>query len=615
MIVVMFAQFSFAQPCATYITTFPYQQDFEASNGGWVDGGTASDWEWGTPAKPVINSAGQGSKCWITGDLNATSYNNGQYSWLTSPCFDLSSLQNPEISFKIFWETEQRFDGGSFQYSIDGGTSWLALGTTNSNNNCQGTNWFNTNAVTYLTNINGWSGNVQSTSGSCLGGNGSNGWLTARHTLSNIAGQSNVRFRFLFGAGTTCNNFDGFAIDDIRIGESAPNPVVINSSCQNSNTIQFSATGNCLSNYLWNFGDAASGANNTSTNTIPSHTFSDPGNYTVSLTVNNGSPNPVMVTKQIYVLGLTPASNWPGACSNTADATLSVSITGSPGPFFYNWSTNPAQTTPSISGVGAGTYTVLVSSPDACAVTHVFNLTAASSNVSFSALTYPEFCDNNNGKIDMVITGAVSPLTYNWSNGANTEDISNLNSGIYSLQVTDANGCVSTSRELQIYNVDSVLNPMLGPDLDICPGVTYTLHGGNFKTYLWQDGSTASTFSFSQAGTYYVTVTDTLGCSGSDTIKVTMDCKGIYFPNSFTPNYDGKNDLFGPLGNLTGLNRYRLSIFDRYGNRVFFSTNPFQKWDGTYRSAGPNSGAFVWTSEFELNGTYERRKGSILLIR
>jgi hypothetical protein len=270
------APVAYAQ-CATPINTFPYQQDFEASAGGWIDGGTASDWEWGTPSKTVINSAGQGSKSWITGDLNGSSYNNGQYSWLTSPCFDLSPLQNPEISFKIFWETEQRFDGGSFQYSIDGGTSWLLLGTTNSNNNCQGSNWFNTNSVTYLSNINGWSGNIQSTAGSCLGGNGSNGWLTARHTLNMIAGQTEVRFRFLFGAGTTCNNFDGFAIDDIRIEEAAPNPVTINSSCQSSNTIQFSATGNCLSSYNWSFGDPGSGANNSSTAASPTHQFTAPG--------------------------------------------------------------------------------------------------------------------------------------------------------------------------------------------------------------------------------------------------------------------------------------------------------------------------------------------------
>ena len=603
-----------AQPCSAPISSFPYLQDFETSDGGWVPGGTASDWAWGTPAKTVINSAGQGTRSWITGNLSGSSYNNGQNSWLMSPCFDLGSIQNPEISFKIFWETEQRFDGASFQYSTDGGNSWQVLGTTNSNSNCQGSNWFNTNAITYLGNVNGWTGNIQPTAGSCLGGNGSNGWLTARHTLNNIAGQSNVRFRFLFGAGTTCNNFDGFAFDELRIGEAAPNPVVITSSCQSGNVLQFFASGNCLSNYRWNFGDPGSGANNSSTLPSPTHQFSAPGNYTVSLTVNNGTTSPVTVNTSVIILGISSSISWPGACTNTPDATITVAATGGSGTYFYNWDTNPPQTTPSISNLGAGTYTVQVSSMDACAVSQAFTLNP-SNPVNFSANYYPEFCDNSNGKIDMILSGGNAPFTYIWSNGANTEDISNLNSGIYRLQVRDANGCVYTSRDIEIYNVDSSLSVQLGPDLDLCPGSTVTLNVGNFKSYLWQDGSSNPVFRASLPGIYFVTVTDSLGCSGSDTVKVTMDCKGIFFPNSFTPNNDGRNDLFGPLGNLTGLSRYRLSVFDRYGNRVFSSTNPFEKWNGTYRSATPNSGAFTWVSEFDLNGRFEIRKGTIILIR
>ena len=67
--------FSFSQ-CATPISNFPYREDFETSNGNWVPGGTFSDWTWGTPSKPVINSAGSGSKCWITGGLKNAGYNN-----------------------------------------------------------------------------------------------------------------------------------------------------------------------------------------------------------------------------------------------------------------------------------------------------------------------------------------------------------------------------------------------------------------------------------------------------------------------------------------------------------------------------------------------------------
>jgi hypothetical protein len=213
--------------CGSPISSFPYNEGFEASDGGWTPGGTGSDWAWGTPSKLVINTAGSGINCWIAGGLTGNSYTNGEASWLQSPCFDFTSLQYPLIDFKVFWETEQQFDGASLQYSIDNGNSWSTVGSANDPVNCLNQAWYNQSPVTYLspltTNRQGWSGNVQATSGSCRGGNGSGSWVTARHTMPYLAGQSSVIFRFIFGAGTICNNYSGFAIDDIKIQEAPPN--------------------------------------------------------------------------------------------------------------------------------------------------------------------------------------------------------------------------------------------------------------------------------------------------------------------------------------------------------------------------------------------------------
>src|SRR5687768_11148453 len=96
--------------CAAPVNSFPYREGFEMNDGGWVPGGTGSDWAWGTPGKPVIGGAGGGAKCWIVGGLSAGPYTNSEASWLQSPCFDLSTLQYPYIEFKVFWETEQQFD-------------------------------------------------------------------------------------------------------------------------------------------------------------------------------------------------------------------------------------------------------------------------------------------------------------------------------------------------------------------------------------------------------------------------------------------------------------------------------------------------------------------------
>jgi hypothetical protein len=183
---------SFAQPCMLNISTFPYSEGFEINGGGWVPFGTSSDWIWAAPQKLVIGSAGEGNKCWTTGGTRSTGYTDGENAWLLSPCFDFSSLTNPEISFKVIWETEQRFDGANLQYTLDNGNSWTVLGDIQTGTTCTSVNWYNTPSVTYAGNAKGWSGSIHPTSGSCLGGNGSGGWRDARHCLNNLAGQSSV---------------------------------------------------------------------------------------------------------------------------------------------------------------------------------------------------------------------------------------------------------------------------------------------------------------------------------------------------------------------------------------------------------------------------------------
>ena len=73
------------------------------TDGSWTAGGTGNNWAWGQPAKAVIRSAGEGNKCWVTGGLTGTGYASAEASWLRSPCFDLSTIQNPYIEFLIFW--------------------------------------------------------------------------------------------------------------------------------------------------------------------------------------------------------------------------------------------------------------------------------------------------------------------------------------------------------------------------------------------------------------------------------------------------------------------------------------------------------------------------------
>ncbi|MBK8341100.1 MAG: PKD domain-containing protein [Flavobacteriales bacterium] len=291
--------------CVNPIGAFPHQEDFEGAP-VWTVGGTGSDWAWGTPAHPLINTAGGGANSWCVGGLTGTFYNLGQSSWLESPCFDMTALDHPWISFKIFWECERQYDGMNLQYSVNGGTTWDNVGAYNDPVDCLNDNWFNAANITNLSGASpkhGWSGRLGATSGSCQGGSGSNTWITAKHCMPVLANAPEVIFRFLFGAGTQCNNYDGIAIDDILIQE-APTTTAAFSYICNGNTIDFTDTSSgCPSTWGWSFGDPGSGSLNSTGAQNPSHTYPGPGSYLVSFSADGPCSDPSNTDMTIGILG------------------------------------------------------------------------------------------------------------------------------------------------------------------------------------------------------------------------------------------------------------------------------------------------------------------------
>lgn len=600
-------------PCQFAVNTFPYTQSFETSEGGWFSGGQNNDWAYGTPAKTVINSAGDGTKCWVVGGLTGSAYRGSEYSWVQSPCFDLSSLTNPEISFKIFWESERRFDGAGFEYSTDGGTSWNVLGSGNSNSNCDGTNWFNTPSISYLLSQSGWSGNIQPNAGSCQGGGGSNGWLTARHTLKSLTGEKNVSFRFLFGSGTTCNAFEGFAFDAIRIGEAPPNNAEFSYTCGSNKSVSFQQTANCTKSAAWNFGDPSSGANNTSSLTNPTHVFSSAGTYTVTFTATFNTGAPVTLSKTITVLDANISIINQLKCFGESTGSMNVTATGSTNVYTYTWNTSPVKYSALITDLSAGTYTVTIGSANSCNTTASITLTEPAELKSTNTIA-PSICTANNGSVHTLVTGGIAPYQYIWSNGTSADFIDHLAPGNYSLVLKDANGC-TTGNQFEIKQENQNIPIHIGNDTVICPGEKLILAPGNFTKYLWQDNSTSSTFTVTETGTYSVKVFNNLGCEGTATIKVVVDCSDIYFPSAFSPNGDGRNDMFGPGGNVAGVQSYSLTIYDRFGGRAFYSTSPYQKWNGTIKGGTYNTGSFVWMAKYIINGKTYNKKGTILILR
>jgi gliding motility-associated-like protein len=160
--------------------------------------------------------------------------------------------------------------------------------------------------------------------------------------------------------------------------------------------------------------------------------------------------------------------------------------------------------------------------------------------------------------------------------------------------------------------------PNLGNDTSICSGDVLVLNAGVYNKYLWQNGTTLPTLSVNISGTYSVLVSNAAGCQSTDsiTINILTNCDDIQFANAFSPNGDGYNEFFGPLGNLFLVNNYSFSIFNRYGELVFKSDNPYQKWDGMYKGKIYFNTSFVWVATYVYRGKIKKtQKGNVSLLR
>lgn len=209
-------------------------------------------------------------------------------------------------------------------------------------------------------------------------------------------------------------------------------------------------------------------------------------------------------------------------------------------------------------------------------------------------------------------TGSGGTAVYTWNTGESGLSIKGNTEGTYT--VTGTNEC-GTDRDSVRIKVFASPKPDLGIDTAFCGGFAYPLTVGNgYQLINWSNGSSASSITATQYGKYSVKVTDFNGCSGSDEITIGSNCKLIwYMPTAFSPNGDGKNDVWGPT--IKDVQELKIAIYNRWGEKIWENHEGQTFWDGNYGSAMAPDGVYTWTASFRSNFKPYYKSGVLTLMR
>ena len=372
--------------------------------------------------------------------------------------------------------------------------------------------------------------------------------------------------------------------------------LTLNATSQNG-TYQWRLNGNPLPDSLGQLPVVAPGGAYIAIVQVPGcGTFSDTANITFSSFAAPAfslGPDTLLCPGQVY--------------------TLTASVAGATA---YHWSTGSVISSVSINQEGL--YWAFVTVNNQCEVVDSVEVTyRGDKNLVFHDTA---ICKGST----LVLNADFGTGTYDWvSNPPQRSDQNQTGQstyyvyepGQYKVTATVGN-CIYQDSLRVSFNDSLVLN--IGKDTSLCVGEQYFLHlTTNANIFAWQDGSSSTTYAVLGAGTYSVIAQN--GC-GTDTATVKIDTRHcaceLLMPNAFTPNGDGVNESFRPL-HPCNMTSFHLSIFDRYGELVFESSDPTRGWYGTFRSTTASQGAYVWVASYVNSDTQQRnlRKGFVILIR
>lgn len=266
--------------------------------------------------------------------------------------------------------------------------------------------------------------------------------------------------------------------------------------------------------YLWSNGDTTNSISNLVAGTYQ-FTYTDSKGCSKIETANVSEPSALQLQSSFTNV----------TCAGLNNGTANVTATGATAPYTYLWSNS--SNTSTINNLMPGNYTVVVRDNNLCSDSVTITISQPDSLlVSVNNVTNVLCNGNSTGAIAVNVVGGTQSYSYNWSNGSNQQNLSNVVAGTYTLNVTDANSCnASVSATI---TQPTLLNISLTPTNVTCFGgnngqIVSNVSGGVAPyTYSWSNGTSLQNAVNLTAGNYTLTITDANNCTSSASVIITQ---------------------------------------------------------------------------------------------
>lgn len=225
----------------------------------------------------------------------------------------------------------------------------------------------------------------------------------------------------------------------------------------------------------------------------------------------------------------------PQTCFGINDGTITAVASGGSGGYEYTWSDGTIGDTPTPTDLAPTTYTLTVTDINDCTTEESITVEPAIQMVLTTTPSHVLCGGDENGAIDLEVSGGATPYTFEWSNAATTEDISDLSGAVYIVTVTDANDCMETM-EVTIEEPTAIVLTSSAENVLCFQGADGSIAidavgGMGDLSFEWEGPdmftSTAEDLQNLTAGDYTLIVSDENNCTATTTINITQPAEGI----------------------------------------------------------------------------------------